>query len=134
MQYTLGEAAKVVGKSKAAISRAIKNHTISAEKQENGSYKIEASELHRVYPPVPVEQGGKPLTTKSDATAETRELEAKLAAATERLTDKDETIADLRQRLDRESEERRQTQVQLTALLTDQRGSPRRSWWPWSRG
>jgi molecular chaperone GrpE (heat shock protein) len=133
MQYTLGEAAKVVGRSKAALSRAIKNHTISAEKQDNGSYKIEAAELHRIYPPVADEQGGKPLTTKHGATPEIRELEAKLAAATERLTDKDATIADLRQRLDREGEERRQAQAQLTALLTDQRGSSHRSWWPWGK-
>ncbi|MDR3569288.1 MAG: hypothetical protein P4L43_14765 [Syntrophobacteraceae bacterium] len=32
-----------------------------------------------------------------------------------------EMISDLRQRLDREAEERRRTQAQLTALLTDQR-------------
>jgi hypothetical protein len=36
LAYTLGEAARATGKSKAAISRAIKNHVLSAEKQSDG--------------------------------------------------------------------------------------------------
>lgn len=53
MTYTLGDAAKATGKSKPTISRAIKNGTISATKNKNGSYSIDPSELHRVYPPLP---------------------------------------------------------------------------------
>ena len=104
MSYTLGEAAKATGMSKAAISRAIKNHTISAEKQDNGSYKIDPAELHRVYPALSTQQAEqqvKPRSTSvSDATelnAENRELRAKLEAATQRLSDKDAVIDDLRE-------------------------------------
>ena len=130
MVYTLGEAAKATGKSKAAISRAIKNHRISATKQDDGSFKIDPAELHRVYPPASAEQDNQPLTVNVGTTATIREIQAKLDAATERLADKDAVIDDLRQRLDREGEERRQAQAQLTALLTDQRETPpRRSWW-----
>lgn len=50
MSYTLGEAAKATGKSKPTIQRAIKSGKISAIKLDNGSYQIEPSELHRVYP------------------------------------------------------------------------------------
>jgi len=117
MVYTLGEAAKATGKSKAAISRAIKTGRISADRQNDGSFKIDPSELHRVYKPLTTEQVGKPLTINTDVPAEIRELQAKLDAATQRLSDKDDTITDLRQRLDREGEERRK----LTAILTDQR-------------
>ncbi len=51
-----------------------------------------------------------------------------------RVADKDGVIDDLRTRLDAEGEERRRTQAQLTALLTDQSVKPepdpqRRSWW-----
>ena len=52
MAYTLGEAAKAVGKSKGTISKAVKTGKISATKKEDGSFAIEAAELHRVYPPV----------------------------------------------------------------------------------
>jgi hypothetical protein len=57
---------------------------------------------------------------------------------------RDETIADLRRRLDEERAERRQTaerlaaaQERIAALLTDQRPAipapeKRRRWWPWS--
>lgn len=50
MSYTLGEAAKATGKSKPTIQRAIKSGKISAIKNDNGSYSIDPSELHRVYP------------------------------------------------------------------------------------
>ena len=128
MVYTLGEAAKATGKSKAAISRAIKNHTLSAEKQADGSYRIDPSELHRIYPPVSSEQVNQQLAIGAETTGQIRELQAKLEAATQRLRDKDDVIDDLRRRLDAEAEERRK----LTALLTDQRERPsRRKWWVW---
>ena len=116
MAYTLGEAAKVTGMSKAALSRAIKRGTISAEKQPNGSFKIEPSELHREYPVAAEQQDNAP----PDATklhTQNIELRAKLEAAAQRLIDKDGVIDDLRRRLDTEGEERRR----LTAILTDQR-------------
>jgi uncharacterized coiled-coil DUF342 family protein len=128
LAYTLGEAARATGKSKAAISRAIKNHLLSAEKQSDGSYRIDPSELHRIYPPVSTDQVTHPLTIDAETTGEIRELQAKLEAATQRLRDKDDVIDDLRRRLDAEAEERRK----LTALLTDQRPDRRRKWWPWS--
>jgi predicted RNase H-like nuclease len=122
VSYTLGEAAKATGMSKAAISRAIKNHAISAEKQDNGSYKIDPAELHRVYPAISTQQAEQQVkprsTSASDATelnAENRELRAKLEAATQRLNDKDTVIDDLR-----EDRDRWRTQAEKL-LLTDQR-------------
>ena len=124
MSYTLGEAAKATGKSKAALSRAIKLHKISATKKDDGSFQIDPAELHRVYPPVQAEQVAQQFPVNTAATAEIRELRAKLEAAAERIADKDAVIDDLRQRLDTEGEERRKVQAQLTALLTDQRPQP----------
>lgn len=51
MMLTLGQAAKEVGKSKTAISNAIKKGRISAGKTESGGYQIDPAELFRVYPP-----------------------------------------------------------------------------------
>ena len=125
MSYTLGEAAKATGMSKAAISRAIKSHTISAEKQENGSYKIDPAELHRVYPVITeqqAEQQSRPRSAAtSDATelnAQNRELRAKLEAALQRLSDRDGVIDDLR-----EDRDRWRTQAEKL-LLADQREKP----------
>src|SRR5271154_5109910 len=99
MAYTLVEAAKATGISKAGLSRAIKRGAISAEKQENGSYKIDPAELHRVYPAV-TDVHPKETTDPRELQAQNIELRTKLEAATQRLTDKDGIIDDLRNRLD----------------------------------
>ncbi len=107
MVYTLGEAAIAVGKSKATISKAIKSGRISAEKQPNGSYKIDPSELHRVYPPalstVEAERKETPSSTEQKI-RETIELKVKLQAA-------DKRIAEL-------EEDREHWRQQATRLLT----------------
>ena len=48
MYLTLGQAAKQSGIGKATLSRYIKQGKLSAQKQEDGSYRIDASELDRV--------------------------------------------------------------------------------------
>lgn len=117
MAYTLGEAAKATGKSKATISKAIKNGRISAQKDTSGTFHIDASELHRVYPPtVAGEHLETPAKSASDAdiSGTLRELQARLEAAQERLSDKEAVIADLR-------EDRDRWRSQATALLADHR-------------
>lgn len=117
MVYTLGEAAKATGRSKATISKAIKSGRISAQKDETGTFHIDPSELHRVYPPaVSGEQEETPVNTpaKPDNDGAIRELQARLEAAQERLADKEGVIADLR-------EDRDRWRQQATALLADQR-------------
>ena len=51
MGYTLGQASKATGKSKATIAKAIASNRLSATKDEHGKYDIDPAELHRVYPP-----------------------------------------------------------------------------------
>lgn len=120
MVYTLGEAAKATGKSKATISKAIKSGRISAGKDETGTFQIDPAELHRVYPiTVSTEQDetlGEP--HRNDQTdGLVRELQARLEAAHERLADKETVIADLR-------EDRDKWRQQATALLADPRPKP----------
>lgn len=117
MVYTLGEAAKVTGKSKATISKAIKSGRISAVKDDTGTFRIDPSELHRVYPPI--SQGKQldvPLQTpvNTQETSELKALQVRLDAARERLADKEAVISDLR-------EDRDRWRQQATALLEDKR-------------
>lgn len=117
MAYTLGEAAKASGKSKATISKAIKSGRLSAIRQETGTFSIEASELHRVYP-LNVD-GNQDRTARTvgetlESSPSVKELQARLEAAQERLADRDAVIADLR-------EDRDRWRQQATALLADQR-------------
>jgi hypothetical protein len=117
MVYTLGEAARATGKSKATISKAIKSGRVSARKDETGTFHIDPSELHRVYPPaVSSERQETPVNTpaRTDIDGTIRELQVRLEAAHERLSDKETVIADLK-------EDRDRWRQQATALIVDQR-------------
>jgi hypothetical protein len=160
MAYTLKQAAEATGKSKPTILRAIQTGKISASRHPlTQGWLIEPAELHRIYPPVPEDEApgdthqSEPSQMTHGATAAEnavlrREavLKDELLATAKAERDHErrcsqETIDDLRRRLDLEGEERRRTQAQLTALLKDQRPRhefvvdplPRRSWWRFGR-
>ena len=136
MSYTLGEAAKATGKSKATISKAIKNGKITAAKGENGAFQIDPSELFRVYPPK--QSGDQELTPETPTantgnSAEIMILQVKLEAAEKEIQDKADQISKAEAR---EEDWRRQA-TNLTALLADQREKvadptteePKRGFW-----
>ena len=125
MAYSLGQAAKAAGISKTSLHRAIQKGRVSAAKNDNGSYVIDPSELHRVYPPISETDRSANPDLGQDGTAETAietaVLRREVQLLNERLTDKETVIADLKERLDQSEQERRDKDRQLTALLTDQR-------------
>jgi len=135
MKYTLSEAAKATGKNKTTIQRAIKSGKISAAKGNSGSYEIDPSELHRVFPPTATQrdaQHEQSNVAQHDNLPPTNrnldrilELEKELAVARERANGLEaqkeqmtDTINDLRKRLD-------SSEGRVTALLSDNR--PKRS-------
>jgi predicted RNase H-like nuclease (RuvC/YqgF family) len=134
--YTLGQAAKATGKAKSSISAAIKDGTISAKRNEDGSYIIDPAELHRVFPPAssPNSAAEHRLddSEQGNLRYENGVLKGELNQLRERLADIDtqhdrerrvlsDQIDDLRKRLDQAEQERREKDRQLTALLSDQR-------------
>lgn len=125
MAYTLGEAAKATGKSKATISKAIKSGRISARKDETRTYGIDPSELHRVYPPQAVSKHNETPSVNVENESLFRELQARLEAANERLADKETVISDLREGRDK-------WRQQASTLLTDRR--PQQGFWARLRG
>jgi predicted site-specific integrase-resolvase len=133
MKYTLSEAASATGKNKATIQRAIKSGKISAPKGESGSYEIDPSELHRVFPPVAQRVAPQALATLRNDTQHLEisadfkalqriaDLEKELAVMEERKNGLEEqkrhmteTVEDLRKRLD-------SSEGRVLALLNDQR-------------
>lgn len=125
MTYSLGEAAKAAGKAKSTILRAIKNGQISALKGDDGAYKIDPSELHRVFD-APVSHPTQ--SNKAERKNETTDHFEMMLKALERQHERDRdqmqaTIDDLRARLDRSDD-------RFTAMLTDKRApEPPRRWW-----
>ena len=124
MFYTLGQAAKATGISKPTLSRAVKSGKISAQKQGDGSFIIDPAELHRVYPPITVTGNNNGNMKQSETPSNTNALQVKIdLICEERERERkqhEETILDLRRRLDQSETERRETQGKLTALLTHQ--------------
>jgi hypothetical protein len=51
MSYTLAEAAAACGLDKSTVRRAVRKGRISGTRDELGVWHVEASELHRVFPP-----------------------------------------------------------------------------------
>ena len=122
MKLSLSQAARESGTSKPTLSRWIAKGKVSAERQQDGSYLIDPSELDRIKDLMRNGNGsGNPNMKQSETPQETSALQREIELLRERLNDKDEVIGDLRRRLDAESEERRMAQTKLTALLTDQR-------------
>ncbi len=132
MTYTLGEAAKATGLTKPTISKAIKSGKLSANKNENGSYTIDPSELHRVYPPISFTSKPSVNTLPSDTPGLPPDLHTTLPGLlldierSERDRERqqlNETINDLRKRLDEATEAQREAAKEirkLTLMLTHQ--------------
>jgi len=115
MRHTLGTAAKATGKSKSVIHRAIKTGLISAYRREDGVYEIDPAELHRVFPAVRLDVPGT-VPRGTVEPAQNREVEL-LEREIKTLQD---ALVDMRHRLDLETQERREAQAKLTALLSHQ--------------
>lgn len=123
MSYTLGMAAKATGKSKTTIQRAISKGTISGNKEKNGRYSIDPSELHRIFPLVSNDTVSKPSQIDTLRPIDETPLQVKLEAAEAMLEREREALTEMRS--DRDA-----WKQQATALL----GAPakkRHRWWPW---
>lgn len=142
MPYTLGEAAKATGKDRATISRAIKKGKISANKNEHGQWSIEPVELHRVYPALAQGNGAQVLratdnapTRHTEILLENTELRAKLDAAHERDSLKNQIIEQVKAERDK-WQAVAEKQTETVKLLTDQRNTKTRQqrrlrYWLW---
>jgi len=91
MKHTAGTAAKAVGKTKSTITKAIASGKLSAIKNDNGAWEIDASELYRVYPPTPLEtveiEHNDTLKETGRNSKEIQALERLLKAAEEQIDD-----------------------------------------------
>lgn len=146
-KLTLGQASKEVGCSKATLSKALNNGSLSGEKHDDGSWQIDPSELMRwnanrstrntknasQTPERTPENGSRTLELMS----EVAELRAKLSVIEEagdrERRQLEDQVSDLRERLDRSEEERRGLSERLLAAPEKPADGPKRSWWSWGR-
>jgi predicted site-specific integrase-resolvase len=108
------EAAKLTGKQRQTIHKAIKEGRVSAVRSESGEWRIDPAELFRVYTPVSTMNDNQNDKVDSDLQRIDSGLQRELELLRERIREKDSIIDDLR-------EDRDHWRQQATALLTDQR-------------
>ena len=126
---SLSQAAKETGRSKATISKALKNGVLSYVSKTDKGYEIEPSELFRVFP---VKAEKTVAVTASEPPKNAKEIEL-----LERLNQQQaETIADLRKRLDEVNSERERITIIMLEHQkkpsSSQDGEPekeKRRWW-----
>lgn len=134
MALTAAQAAEAVGLSKSGLIKAIKTGKISAEKDTFGEWVIQPVELFRVYTPVHSNghqngdgaNGDEHREVDASPLLTVERLQAENEGLRQRLADKDDQIADLRQRLDVSAGQ----VIQLTAVvaeLTPPKARP--NWW-----
>jgi len=139
-RLTLSQAAKVSGKSKSTLSRAIKMGRLSATRLDDGNFSIDPAELFRVYPATtdnpyderPIEQGATPVP--AELKSRISMLELLLEKEREAVAREREISADLKEDRDRW----RQQAASLLADLSPQTAEAtppvrRRAWWPFNR-
>lgn len=119
---SMTKGAELAGVSKGTVSKALKSGRLSyAEKTDNG-YLIDTSELFRVFPPKQKETVAvsRPDTSygNSETPINSGGLQREIELLREQLRDRDGVVSDLRQRLDKSEEERREAQARVIGLLT----------------
>lgn len=144
MKLTLGQAAQEAGKNKSTVSRDIAKGKLSAEKQKDGSYLIDVSELFRVYPK-PSENKHRAIVANATDEVQTamqlQALQLQLDAAMQRVADKEKHLQDKDQQLADLQQDRdhwRSHAERSTLLLEDLRQkeaakaeAPKKKGWFW---
>lgn len=124
MGLSAREASKETGKAITTITRAIETGRMSASGGKGVPYDIDPAELFRVFPPKSSATSRKLHNATPETVAATGVLDLEIKILRDMLAREQDTVTDLRARLDaaeegraREADERRK----LTAILTDQR-------------
>ena len=122
MKLTLGQAARQAGISKSYLSRLVKSGKISAERQENGEFRIDPSELDRLANIRPHGHDAGNSTSERLETPRELVLQREVELLREMLHDKEQTLQDVRR-------ERDAWRQQAQALLLTAGETKSRRWW-----
>ncbi len=123
MALTLAEAAQACGVNRSTVLRAIKSGKISGTRDVNGSWTVEAVELHRVFPPVSDVQGKHRAAHQVAEVVQTAALEAQIVGL-------QQLNALLREQLDHWREQAQAAQAITRQLNAQAAPAPApRFWW-----
>ena len=134
MILSMGQAAKAAGITKATLARYIKSGKVSAEKQPDGSYHIDASELDRIKTiraTIPADTRTNTSDVKqSDTSHDTGVSQREYHLMEQLLQEKERLIAELQ--TERDAWRSQAQTLLLTAGEKKEPEKPRR-WWHWRK-
>jgi excisionase family DNA binding protein len=133
MQLTLGQAAKHTGVSKSYLSKLIRTGKITAERQPNGEFRIDPSELDRI--PELRSQGRAENSQRERLdTQENTGWERERDLLMMLLHDREHQIQDLRQERDAWRQQAERAQQTLLVTAGEKHEEPKlKRWWRWGR-
>ena len=129
MKYTAGQAAKATGVVTATITRALKSGKISGQKDENGSWMIDPSELHRVFPAVARKGEESPFMKHHATPSERHETPGEMKALEREVQTLRDALSDAREDRDKW----RDMAERLSLAPPTPAPEKATSWWPWRR-
>lgn len=142
MKYTLGQAAKEAKVGKSTLSRALNEGRLSGDKQDDGSWQIDASELGRWLEGyrskgTPQIEAATPVQSEGNAPALQTQIDALRKALDTQEAERERERRQLQDRIDdlvTQREEQAATFRQSLAVLTDEREkATQRRWWPFGK-
>ena len=123
----LGEATKITGKAKNTIIKAINNGKLSAQKNNAGHFRLEPSELFRVFPPKTEKNIQENSSDHIEMnTNNTNEQALLIEQLKQEIEHHKNDVYEWKERYKNAEEERKETQQRLNNLLTDQRPSKKK--------
>lgn len=122
---SIREAVKEFQVSRPTLTKALNNGKVSGEKDDNGTWMMETSEISRVYKPRATLPDKEHVKNSTQNTIEHHYMKGKLEAL-------ESYVDDLKEQRNKAENRADAAEARVTALLSDQ-STKRRGWWPWGR-
>jgi hypothetical protein len=124
-KISIREAVKEFQISRPTLTKALNNGKVSGEKDNNGTWMMETSEISRVYKPRAALPDKEHVKLSNQNIDEHHYMKGKLEAL-------ESYVDDLKEQRNKAENRAEAAEARVTALLSDQR-KIRRGWWPWSK-
>lgn len=122
---SIREAVKEFQVSRPTLNKALNNGKVSGEKDDNGTWMMETSEISRVYKPRAPLPDKEHVNLSDKNTDEHHYMKGKLEAL-------ESYVDDLKDQRNKAENRADAAEARVTALLSDQ-STKRRGWWPWGK-
>lgn len=124
-KISIREAVKEFQVSRPTLTKALNNGKVSGEKDDNGTWMMETSEISRVYKPRASLPDEEHVKYSQQNTSEHHYMKGKLEAL-------ESYVDDLKEQRNKAESRAEAAEARVTALLSD-KSKQHKKWWPWAK-